>query len=253
MNGRGFMRRIISTDNDLRKIVSIIKSFKEYQHFQAFIRQDFPEIILKSDEIEEDERGIRFYPKIDLQESTYANDYYDENVGVWYGRRLVKMNHEMIVPCVPMLRIFFRQRYITVTTNNESIFDLLCNQIISKIEVYENISINKPNIPLQWIGEEKNIFLEQGIPFCRIHQHKLKKQREKSLSESFDQKDLCYEEEKAIYFPNCQDPHCQESLLSNKLNLFQRQEDYHYICKECDKQKKIWLKKQRENRQETHQ
>lgn len=230
------MRRNVSCGAESKEIVSIIKSYKMYENFQVLIDEDFPKIVLQSNQIQSNKNGIAFYPSITIYESTYANDIYDEKIGIWYGRRLVKIHHELIVPCIPMLRIFLKYRYVTIINDYDDSFDLLCSQIISKVQTYEIMSINKPNCQLQWIEENKNIVVANGVPICRVHQCKVRKEKPKFSPQKSSEPDRSFYEKKEIYFPNC------KHLFFDRGNAFFEPIEEIYVCKECDKEKIIWEK-----------
>uniref|UniRef100_UPI00168AC971 hypothetical protein n=1 Tax=Treponema zioleckii TaxID=331680 RepID=UPI00168AC971 len=163
---------------------------------------------------------------------------------IWYQKRKVKIKDEVIVPAPPTIRIFYKNKYITVSIPNEIVFDfdLLCRQLVNELYSYEIISVNSTASKLIWINKEKNIISANNTQLCIIHKCEMEKHKIPVLYGLVKFLDLGYIVDiRPNNFPNCND-----IILGGCIAQEQRYKDQ-YICEKCIKARDEWILKNRKS------
>ncbi len=221
-------------------ICSILQSYETYKEYETQTLEN--EIILKSKELKKNKYNQNSYSRIHIDENFYKDGQYSENTEIWYQKKKVKIKDEVFVPAPPTIRIFYENKYITVSIQDEILFDfdLLCRQLINKLHSYEIVSINTTASKLIWIDKEKSIISDNNTHLCIIHKCKMEKHKIPilyGLVKFLDQKYI--ENIRPNNFPNCNDV-----ILGGCIAQEQRYEEK-YICEECIKARDEWILKNR--------
>lgn len=221
-------------------ICSVLQSYETYKEYE--IQTSKNEIILKSKELNRNKYNQESYSRIYIREDYYEEGKYNENNEIWYQKKKVKIKDEVFVPAPPTIRVFYENKYITVSIQDEIIFDfdLLCRQLINKLYSYEIISINTTASKLIWIDKEKSIISANNTHLCMIHKCKMEKEKLPILYGLVKFLDVEYIENVRLNnFPNCND-----IILGGCVAQKQRYKEK-YICKECIRARDEWILKNR--------